>query len=190
MNIRLVFMEHVDQSLNCDEIWLPVRGYEGSYEISNRGRVKSLKRGRLLKPYPDMCGYLKVRLYKNNIEYNYFMVHRLVGLAFILNPEQKRTINHINSKKDNNNLDNLEWATHEENIQHAWKMGRYPKKHLSKNGKNTRDLHENEVLLVFEYRKIGKSQQKIADILQTSRGTVARILHGKTYLEYQYLNFI
>ena len=79
------------------------------------------------------------------------------------------------------------WST-EENINYNWDNGWQPKGHLTINGKNTRDLHGEEVLLVFKYRQMGYSQYKIANILNTSRNTIARITQGKTYLEYQKYN--
>lgn len=95
-----------------DEVFRPVEGYEGLYEVSNLGRVKSLKWGkeRILKPGMDGCGYLKANLYKEG-KIKHFMVHRLVAQAFIPNPEGLPQINHKDEDKTNNRVDNLEWCT-------------------------------------------------------------------------------
>ncbi len=104
------------------EYWRPIPGYEGLYEVSSLGRVKSLPRfmdnrhggksllkGRIMKLTPDTCGYLRVRLCKNCIQKS-FKVHRLVALAFIPNPLNLPQINHRNELKDDNRVENLEWC--------------------------------------------------------------------------------
>lgn len=116
-----IFMEKIGCSNVSKEIWKDVIGYEGFYQISNLGNVKSLKRNtareRILKQRLDKYGYLYVNLTKNGIRRT-FKVHRLVGIAFIPNPENKYSINHIDFNKANNIVDNLEWATHKEQIKH------------------------------------------------------------------------
>jgi hypothetical protein len=117
------------------EIWKPVPDFEGYYEVSNYGRVKSLSRtikytnnrvhntpGKIIKLGKHRNGYLVVRLYKNQNEKKW-LVHRLVATVFIPNLEEKPQINHIDGNKANNNVDNLEWATASENGIHAFKTG-------------------------------------------------------------------
>ena len=109
------------------EIWKPVKEFEGLYEVSNLGQVRSLnykrtKGTKILKLVIDKDGYLRVNLYKNGKQYNK-KVHRLVTAAFIPNPEGKTEVNHIDGNKTNNRVENLEWVTHSENIQHAWESG-------------------------------------------------------------------
>ena len=96
---------------SINEQWKPVEGYEGLYEISNLGRVKSLKYGkeRIMKPGKDGNGYLLVHLYKNG-KPKMFKVHRLVAEAFIPNPFDFSEINHINEDKTNNIVSNIEWC--------------------------------------------------------------------------------
>ena len=100
------------------EIWVPIRGYEGKYEVSNQGRVKSLKwnKERLLKPFVDSSKYKRVKLSSNLKEKN-FLVHRLVAIAFILD-NVDQFVNHIDGDKLNNNLLNLEWVNKSENVHH------------------------------------------------------------------------
>lgn len=118
-----------------EEIWKPVVGYEGFYEVSNIGRVKSLNReekwgeyvrarqGKILKPGRSGIWYLTAVLYKNGKKKT-TKVHRMVATAFIPNPLGKKYINHIDSNPINNSVKNLEWCTHLENMQHAAKAGR------------------------------------------------------------------
>lgn len=98
------------------EIWKPVVGYEGLYEVSNWGRVKSLKFGKelILKPCTNNCGYLHVVLSKNNKQKNFY-VHRLVAQAFLPNPHNYPCVNHKDENPLNNNVENLEWCTYEYN---------------------------------------------------------------------------
>ena len=110
------------------EIWKDIEGYEGQYQVSNIGRIKSLdrmeyissgeyyrrRRGRMMRLYYDKDGYLKVMLRKNG-KGKRFMVHRLVAQAFIPNPEKHPVINHKNEIKDDNLVSNLEWCTVRDN---------------------------------------------------------------------------
>ena len=109
------------------EIWKDIEGYEGKYQVSNCGNVRSLmyhntkgiKRISLLKPATDACGYFRCALSKNNILKTY-KVHRLVAQAFIPNPNNYPQINHIDGNKKNNNAGNLEWCTNSMNQVHAY----------------------------------------------------------------------
>ena len=111
-----------------NEIWKPIKDYEGLYEVSNLGRVKSLERKvahpivkektikeKLLKYNTDKNGYLYVTLYKDGKSKS-LKIHRLVAIAFISNPDNKPDIDHINTNKADNRVDNLRWVTKEENM--------------------------------------------------------------------------
>lgn len=109
------------------EIWKDIDGYEGIYQISNLGRVRSLDRincrgqsikGQIRKFRIDSKGYPQVRLSKNG-KYQDIFIHKLVAVAFIPNPDNKETVNHKDGDKMNWSIDNLEWMTTEENTQHA-----------------------------------------------------------------------
>lgn len=109
-----------------NESWRDIDGYEGKYQVSDRGRIKSLSRYRVvnsLMPERIMIscshrsGYRVVWLRKPK-EHRKFFVHRLVASAFISNPESKPIVNHKDRDKANNRVSNLEWFTLSENSQH------------------------------------------------------------------------
>ena len=101
------------------EYWKPVVGYEGLYEVSNWGRVKSVNynhtgKEKILKQNQIKNGYKSVMLYKDGNGKNY-LVHRLVAEAFLPNPNDYKEVNHKDENKLNNSVDNLEWCTNEYN---------------------------------------------------------------------------
>lgn len=105
-----------------EEIWKPVIGYEGLYEVSNLGRVKSLPRKTVVKSHIikveiSWNGRPRVHLSKNG-KAKHETLYRLIAMAFIPNPENKPEVNHIDGNPLNNNVSNLEWATKSENCWH------------------------------------------------------------------------
>lgn len=119
-----------------NEVWRPVVGYEGLYEVSSEGRVRSLDRicvhysggpqirkGKLLTLQTDHKGYKKILLSKDGT-YKLWSVHRLVALAFIPNPNNYPCVNHKDENKANNSVDNLEWCTIKYNINYGTSLER------------------------------------------------------------------
>lgn len=137
------------------EIWKPVKGYEGFYEVSNTGKVKALQRAvkahngwdrtfnerlltlhssKLTKRHPNPMYH--VELWKDN-KRAVKMIHRLVAEHFIPNPDGKPQVNHIDGNRANNTVENLEWCTNSENMHHAYKTGlATPKGRKPVRGKN------------------------------------------------------
>lgn len=105
------------------EIWKTIEGFE-DYEVSNFGRVKSLKKQKIIKSSITPDGYCYLNLVKNKKQFT-FRVHRLVAIAFIFNTEKKPTVNHINGIKTDNKTKNLEWATRKEQSEHCLTLGLY-----------------------------------------------------------------
>ena len=95
------------------EFWRDIEGYEGLYQISNTGQVKSVKRNKILKPHIT-SGYFRVCLCKENKKRN-FSIHRLVAEAFLPNEEGLAEVDHINGDRKDNRVANLQWVSREEN---------------------------------------------------------------------------
>jgi hypothetical protein len=105
-----------------DEIWKDIPGFEGVYQISNHGRMKSfkeLREGRVLSNVNSKGGYISVVLGRNNKIERSTRIHRLVAEAFIDNPGNLKQVNHKDCNKQNNRADNLEWVTPHQNMSHA-----------------------------------------------------------------------
>lgn len=103
------------------EVWKDIEGYEGRYQISDQGRVKSLTTGSILKTFLCGSGYPEIVLTKHR-KRQPKLIHRLVAEAFIPNPESKREVNHKDGNKHNNDVSNLEWVTPSENQRHSRKV--------------------------------------------------------------------
>jgi hypothetical protein len=101
----------------CDgldfEVYKKIDGYE-NYHISNFGNIINSITGRILKPNNNGNGYLQIELSKNGKRKKY-LIHRLIALAFIQNPENKEFIDHVDNKRSNNNINNLRWVNRQEN---------------------------------------------------------------------------
>lgn len=148
------------------EEWRPVKGYEGRYEVSNMGRVKSLYASKdiiLKQPiHPD--GYARVSFSKDEA-CSCKLVHRLVANAFIPNPDNKPEVNHIDGNKENNNVDNLEWCTSSYNTKHAYH-----------NGLMNADIHKKSVILYKRYGEY-ESVTEAAEALGVAPRSLSRAIH-------------
>ena len=157
------------------EIWKDIKGYEGSYQVSNLGSVKSLNRfdsaghklkGKILKACINFDGYHQVILCNGRIKT--FTSHRLIASAFIPNPENKPEVNHKKGIKLDNRASELEWCTRSENMQHAYDIGlKYKEKKCCIN-KAILQYDKNEIFIA-EYisqleakRKTGISNKNIS----------------------------
>lgn len=104
-----------------ENIFQPLPNYEECYLVSKTGEVRGIHtwngKGKMLKPSVNIKGYLKVKLQKRCVKYSTF-VHRLVAITFIPNPLNLPQVNHKDGNKQNNHVDNLEWCTNQENIDH------------------------------------------------------------------------
>ena len=100
------------------EIWKDIQGYENSYQVSNLGNVRDKRRNKLIKTFKNNKGYLRVGLYSNSKEKKY-LIHRLVAIAFVPNPNNYPHVNHKDENPLNDNADNLEWCTHEYNMNYG-----------------------------------------------------------------------
>lgn len=158
------------------EIWRDIVGYEGLYQVSNLGRVKSLDKydnkgrfhaERIKSQVNNGKGYLIVNL-KHNGKQRMRTVHRLVAEAFIANPNNYEDVNHIDGNKENNQVDNLEFCTHRSNMLHAVKFGLHTK------------FGERKVLcvetgMIFDSIKsaeqwIGVKGSRLSNVCQQKRG--------------------
>jgi len=160
------------------EIWKDIKGYK-DYEVSSYGNVRSLKfnRIKLLTHIKDKYGYLKNGIYSNG-KMKKILVHRLVALEFIPNLKNKPQVNHINGIKTDNRVENLEWNTAKENINHAVLNGLH--KSLKGVKQNGCKLTEKKVL---EIRKINNSlsQKEISIKFGITQPLVSSILKNKIW---------
>ena len=175
------------------EVWKTIKGFE-NYQVSNLGRVKSLKRyvnhpvtykqfvkERILKNGITL-GYSNVTLSKDKKKYN-FRVHRLVAESFIINTNLKPFVNHINGIKNDNRVENLEWHTISENTKHAYDIGLHkPYTGLKDKGNNKFYKEWNNLI------KKGISMRKIAKQYGTNHRTVGNIVNKFNNLKINQFN--
>lgn len=175
-----------------EEIFRPIRGYEGLYEISNHGRVKSLpkswgKDGRSfgvkgeteLMAHKMDNGYPRIVLCKDSIK-RAMSVHRLVAEAFIENPNNYPVVNHRNSIKSDNYFENLEWTTYKGNAIHAFENGRRSgRKGMAHHHSKYSDM---DIRVIRKLYSDGKySQQEIADMFEDYQSNISRIILKKRW---------
>lgn len=165
------------------ELWFEIQGFGGIYFVNKEGKVKSIARKvknkhsyrikstKILKPIKDSKGYLYYNLYKDSgkvVKRKY--AHRLVAECFLSRVEGKNFVNHINEVKTNNNVDNLEWVTHKENMNHGTRNKRLSEIQIKK-PVSVFDLEGN---FVGDYESINECCRK----LKIDLGNVSKVLKG------------
>lgn len=172
------------------EIWKSVPGYEKFYLISNLGRIKRLMRIRrsglplyekILNPGLSR-GYPRIRLTDENGKKRRFLVHRLVGMAFIPNIENKPEINHLDGIRNNNHVSNLEWATRTDQMQHAIRTGLMEP--TFKNGEKNlmSKLSQRDVFeIIKRWDTNNFSKKDLAKIFSVSPVTIESIIYGQRW---------
>lgn len=178
------------------EIWKDIEGYEGLYQVSSFGNIKSLHFGKekLLKPQPNSNGYLRVSLSKNN-NWIYFFVHRLVASVFLKNNNNLPCVNHKDENPLNNHVSNLEWVTHKENMNYGTIIERKRKSMKGKfDGKNnpfygqkhTEESKKKMGTPIIQYSKDNVFIKEFESITQASielnisKNSICNCLKGKS----------
>jgi hypothetical protein len=133
------------------ETWKNIIGFDGEYQVSNLGRIKSLKKNKLEKLL-SQCnhtnGYKYVSLSKNGVAKHYY-VHRLVAESFLLNSDNKLEVNHIDGDKTNNHVENLQWVTRQENVKHEFDNGYGYVPNLKGENHGSSKLKESQVINIY-----------------------------------------
>ena len=162
------------------ELWKAIPEYEGKYEVSNYGRIRSKTRldkkgtkqkGKMIQQYLDVSGYFKVKL-SNGIKRNSFMVHRLVAQSFLILPYKKYEVHHIDHDKTNNKVQNLMWVTRSENINYAIEAGVIKRK-----------LDDNDVRFIRNNYKIGDKVfgvKALSERFGVSKNQIRLIIQNKS----------
>lgn len=171
-----------------EEIWAPVPGYEGSYEVSSIGRVRSyldrysfgrnkyLDEPVVMTPQTHRLGYLYVTLSKDGKAHKGY-IHNLMGKAFIPNPENKPEVNHKDGIKTHNVLSNLEWATRAENMEHALRTGLWDKDaSLAK----AREAWQRKIYC-YETDNVFESVEEASKFIDIDKSAITTCCQGKTY---------
>lgn len=193
-DLSLEVLSEIHEGILYIEEWSPIVGYEGLYEVSSFGRIKSLfhkytdtkernfcKKERIIRPQNDCKrGYLKVRIYKDGVGSS-FSIHRLVAVAFIPNPDDLPEVNHKWGIKTDNRVSELEWSTSSDNQQHAYDVLNRNKPLLGKFGKDHHtSIKVNQYDLNGAYIKTWDSVKDIERAGIGSVGTIIRCLKGRS----------
>lgn len=163
------------------EFWKDVLNYDGLYQISNLGNVKSFHRikTRILKTSCDTNGYKVVVLSLRGVNKTK-TIHRLVAIHFLDNPENKPQVNHINGIKTDNHIENLEWNTASENLLHAHKIGLKKGVFGEKNKRSK--LKEHQIIEIRKNIKDGISQSEIAKKYNISKTSIYKIASNENWV--------
>lgn len=164
--------------LMSEEIWLPMKGYEGCYEVSSLGRVLS-STGCMREPNKTKLGYLKMNLSKEGVVKS-MRVHRAVAMTFLDKPEGKDEVNHIDGDKTNNKVGNLEWCTSSENKYHAVRTGLNVSPRGGDNPKSK--LTNTEAGFLRYFASMGYTQCSLAELFGISKSVTCNIVNNKAYV--------
>lgn len=174
------------------EIWKDVVGYEGLYQVSNEGRVKTLnyKRTgteRIMRHETDKWGYFKLSLYKNG-KMKSVRVHRIVAQAFIPNPQNLATVNHKNEIKTDNRVENLEWLSDYDNRMYGTRLARIS---IANKGKFVNRKDQSKTVLQFtkegEFVAEFPSLKEVERQLGFNFGNLSNCCRGKIKHSYGYV---
>lgn len=165
-----------------NEIWKDVIGYEDVYQVSNLGNVKRIKLARgsglntIMKAAPDRNGYPRLSLCRDNKPVQ-LLIHRLVAAAFLGPCPIGYEVNHIDGKKGNPRIDNLEYVTSKGNSEHAVRLGLMPFGTRRTNAK----LNDDAVREIRQLRKDGLTLKEIGKRFNVSRRTIGDVVNGKLW---------
>ena len=168
-----------------NEEWREVIGFDGRYQVSNLGRVKSFKWGveKLLKTSCVDDNYPRISLYQNG-KRKRILFHVLVARAFLPNPNNLPVVNHIDNVRTNNRVENLEWCTYSENQRHAVRIGAHKYRHGEEHplAKLTQE-QANYIRKVHVSADSEFGAKALAKKFGVTLRTIYRILHNKSYVE-------
>jgi hypothetical protein len=159
-----------------------ISSFEGLYAITEDGQVWSYRNSRFLQPVTVGKGYLGVGLSRNRIVFPEY-VHRLVASAFIDNPEGKRTVNHKDGNKKNNHVSNLEWATHQEQIDHAISTGLMNVVGENNGYSKLNGTEVEEIRIKYSSKKF--SHEQLAEQYNVTRACILKVIRGRTWTHLQ-----
>ena len=167
------------------EIWKPVKNFENLYEVSNLGKVKTLRKNKLLRPiYNKQNGYRYIRLY--NKSENFYYIHQLVAEAFCKKPNttERLTVNHKNGRKLDNRANNLEWVTFSQNLKHAYDIKLKP---LPKNTKRVycKEL-DKEFDSPYKAALYLTEKENISTYYRCVASNIRRVCKGERNTAYKY----
>lgn len=177
-----------------EEVWKEIPGYEGYYEVSSHGKVRSCTRtlwngkgyhkvlGAKKALRKKKNGYFDLDLTKNGI-ITKFLIHRLVAMVFLPNPYNRPVVNHLDGDPSNNCLSNLEWATYSENTIHAWKTGlSKPNENQKASARITAKLAQAARMKVVVCSETGTEYKCVRDAAETIKmpmSTLTAMLNGR-----------